>query len=191
MISLFFHFGKLLMFLLHNRVINFLLICINFSVPKNLITRILLFDRLNLTILHVIGHNDFFSHIINTDFCNLFLNCLFEVLLELSRHFLYQHFANMVVIICEMFRSVDFVLISFLKSDTLQYKPIISISIKLNGPFPNFLYSLHQSIWVSVGIVVNYPHSPVNLCNFFPMWHFAWTIVLDCLKLIRVTILTL
>lgn len=179
------------MLLLHDRVINFFFIRINFTMSENLITRILLFDWLNLTILHVIGHNDFFSDIVNTDFSNLFLGCLFEVLLELPWHFLNQHFANMVVIICEMFRSVDFVLISFLKSDTLQYKPIISISVELNSSFPNFLYSLHQSIRVSVGVVVNYPHSPVNLCNFFPMGHFAWTIILHCLKLIRVTILTL
>ena len=110
-----------MMLLLNYWIIIFLLICIDLAQSQNLISGIFLLDRLNLAIIHMVNHNDFFLHKVDRYFCNLLFGRLFGVFLKLSRHLLNTYFSYMVVIIVGIFSCIDFFLVSLNKSNTLRY----------------------------------------------------------------------
>lgn len=104
-----------------------------------------------------------------------------------------DNFANMMISICIVFGRSNFLrfLFIFCKCAASKYNPIISILIFLNCLLTNFLYPFNQTIMISIRIVSNSSQSSINFNNLFPVWHFTWSIKLNCFEFIRVAIFSL
>jgi hypothetical protein len=191
LISLLFHFQKFLVLLLYNWIVILFFVCIDFSKSKYLIPRIFFFDGLNLSFVHVIVNEYFLFHKINCNLSYLLFCCLLRILLKLTRHFLDLHFSNVIIIIIWVLSGVKLILVSPYKANTLGREASICVLVKFDGFFPNFLYSFNEAIGISIWIVVDYPHSSINLSYFFPVRHFPRTVILHCLELKRISILFL
>jgi hypothetical protein len=85
--------------LLDYRVVVLFLICVDLSQSQNLVARVLLFNGFDLTIVHVVDHDNLLLDEVHGDLGDLLLGRLFGVFLELTRHLLNAHLAHMVVII--------------------------------------------------------------------------------------------
>ncbi len=131
------------MLLLNYWIIIFLLCCIDLTQSKNLVTRILLFDRLDFSFIHMIENKDFLFYEIYCHFSNLLFCRLFRIFLELSWHFLNFNSTYMIIIIIWIFCCIHFIFSSFFECNTLWYQSIISILIKLNSFLSNFLDSFN------------------------------------------------
>ena len=139
----------------------------------------------------MINDDNFFFDKIDSNFCYLLFGWLFRIFFKLSRHFVDTHFTYMIIIVVGVFGSINFLFVSFNKCNALSDKPVVPVDVELNGFFANFLNSLYQPIRVTVRVVIDNPHSTVDFSHFFPMWHFARTIVLNSFELIRVTVFSL
>ena len=63
--------------------------------------------------------------------------------------------------------------------------------VKFNSLLTYFFDSLHQTIRVSVWIMINNPDPSIDLSNFFPMRHLTRPIILYSLKLIWISVFPL
>ena len=178
------------MFLLNKRII-FFLTSINFSITKDLVSWILFFYRLDLPLIHVIINIHFFFLEINQHFSYLLFHSYLLISLPLLSHLQYFHLVDMIIIIKVIFSSIDSIRLIFNKSNTSADHLIISIFIYLCCLFSYILYTLDQTVMISVWIVSYYPHSSVNFDHLLPVRQLSWTIILDCLKLIWVSISSL
>ncbi len=179
------------MFLLDYWVVILFLVTVDLSQAQNLVSWVLLFDGLNFAVIHVIDHDDFLLYEVHGHFCDLFFRRLFRVFLKLTRHFLNAYFSYVVVIVERVLSSVNLILVSLIKCDALGHQPVIAVYIQLNGLLTYFFDSFNQPIRVAVGVKVDDSHASINLCDFFPMRHFAGTIVLDSFELVGVAVLLL
>lgn len=151
------------MLLLGHWVIVLLLVRVHFTQPHYLISGVLLLYRLDLSLVHVVVYQHSLFDEIDSYFGNLLFYRLLQVFLELPGHPLYAYLPHMVVIVVWVLSWVYLVLVSFYEWHALRSEPVVPILIELNGPFPYFLNSLHESIHIPVRVVLNYPHSAVNL----------------------------
>lgn len=179
------------MFLLNDRVIIFLLIGLNLTQSQNLIPWILSSDGLDFPFVHVINHNHFFLHQINSNLGDLFFGLLLWTLFKLPRHFLNTNLPDMIIIIEVIFGRIDFISFRLDKRNTLCDQSIVSVDIQFDSLFTYFLNSLDQSVRVSVRIVVDNSHPSVDFGDFLPVRHFARTIILNCFELKRITVFAL
>ena len=87
------------MLLLDYRIIVLFLICVNLPQSQNLVARVLFFNGFDLTVVHVVYHDDLLLDEVHRDLGDLLLGWLFRILFELARHFLNTNLAHMVVVI--------------------------------------------------------------------------------------------
>lgn len=153
-----------------------------------MISWVLFFNWLNLSLIHMICDYHFLFLEVNCDFSYLLFGRLFRIFFKLSWHFMNTNFSNMIIIVKWIFSCVYFIFLSFAKSYTLRYQTIITIYIQFNRSLSNLFYSFYQAIWISIWVVIYDPHTTINLSNFFPMWHFSWAIIFNGFKLKWITI---
>lgn len=139
----------------------------------------------------MINDNNFFFWKVYCHLCNLLLSHLLRIFFKLTRHFEYTDFSDMIIIIERIFSCVHFVFFSFNKCNALRNQSIVSICIQFYSFFSNFLNSFNQAVWVSIWIIFDDSHSPINLNDFFPVWHFSRAIVLNSFEFVRVAIFSL
>ena len=87
------------MLLLDYRIIVLFLICVNLPQSQKFLARVLFFNGFNLTVVHVVDHDDLLLYEVYRDLSDLLLGWLFRILFELTRHFLNTNLAYMVVVI--------------------------------------------------------------------------------------------
>lgn len=136
----------------------------------------------------MIINNDFLFLEVNCHFSNLLLSWQVFILLPLLAHLEYTHLSHVVVVIKIILGCVYTLRLVSNKGHAARYHFIIVIFINLSGPFSNFLYPFNEPIAISVRIVRDDPHSPINLHYLFPMRHFPRAIKLYSFELVRITI---
>ena len=159
---------QILMFLLNQRVV-FLLTRIDFSVAQNFISGVFLLDWLDLSLVHMIKHCHLLLLKVNRHFCYLLLGRHQLVSLPLLGHLEDFDLANVVVIVEVIFCCVNTVRFILMETNCPADHLVVSVLIDLGGLFPDILYSFDEPVMISVGIVSDDPHSPINLNQLLPM----------------------
>lgn len=176
------------MLLLNNGIINFLLVCIDFTIAKDLVACVFFFDWLYLAFIHVIMHDHFLFLKIHCHFGYLLFCWEIFVLLKHLSHLFDANLTDMVIVVVIVLRCIYFITWILRKSDAPADHSLILIFIQFCGLLSNFFNSFDQSIMVSVWIIRDNSHPSIDLNDLLPVWHFARPIKLNCFELVRIPI---
>ena len=159
-------------------VINLFIVRINFPESLNLISWVLSFNWFYLALIHMVKNCDFIFYEINWKLSDLFMWWFFLIFFELLCYFQNHYFFYMLIHVSIIFAGSVFlhILAILSKSTASKNNTVISILIFLDSLLPNFLNSFNKPIMISVRIIGYSSESSINLHNFFPMWHFTWTV---------------
>lgn len=180
-----------LMFLLHHQIVSLLVIGINLPITKYLVPCVLLLQRLNLPLIHMVMHKNLLLLEVYSHLGNLLLGWDCLVLLDLQYHFLDAHFAHVIIVVVVVLSSVHFVTGVFDECHTAANDEVVPIGIDLHGLLPDLFYAFDHTVVVTIRVVRDNPHPAINFNNLLPMRFLSRTIELHSLELERVPILPL
>ena len=125
-------------------------------------------------------------HLGNLLFCGHLL-----IPLPLLSHLENLNLVDVIVIVEVVFGSVDSVRFILDKCHSSAHNFVIPVFVELGGFLADALYSFDETVVVSVGVVCYYAHAAVDLDNLLPVRQFAWTVVLNRLEFVGVSVSSL
>lgn len=156
------------MLLLDQRVI-FLLTCVYLSIPQNFVPGILLLDRLNLPLIHVVVYGHLFLLKINIHLGNLLFCGHLLIPLPLLSHLEDLHLVNVIIVVEVVFGSVDSIRFVLDECHSSAHNFVIPVFVQLGSFLPYALYSFDETVVVSVGVVCYNAHAAVDLDDLLPV----------------------
>lgn len=177
------------MFLLNQRII-FLLTSINLAITKDLISLILLLNRLDLSFIHMIINCHLLLLEIDQHLGNLFLGTYSLVPLPLLDHLQYLDLVDVVVIIEVVLGCIDCIRFIFLEMNTSAYDLVISVFIVFCCFLANAFDTFDETVMITVWVVCDDTHTTVDLSHLLPVRQLPWAIELNRLEFIGITVTT-
>jgi hypothetical protein len=181
-------FRQQILVLLLDEGVVFLLTGVNLAVAQDFISRVLLLDGLDFTLVHVVEHRYFLLLEIHRHLRYLLLGRHQFVPFPLLGHLQDLDLSDMVVVIEVVLSRVDTVGLVLVEADCSTHHLIISVFVYLSCLLSDLFDSLDEAIMVPVRIVGDDAHAAVDLDQLLPVRQLPRTVELDRLELVRVPV---